>query len=120
MSDAAVRAGYQAYREALRRRVCAICLDGADDGRCGLAPDEPCPVEEHLVALVDLLVGMRNRRDTQCAAAVEAQICSRCTRREPSGRCARRDDGRCALAVFLPLIVEAIGEVEATSGRRTA
>ncbi len=116
MSHAHAEDGYQAYREALRRRVCAICLDGADDGRCGLTSDRRCPVDEHLVALVDLLVEMRGRHDARPAAAVESQICSRCAQREASGRCRMREDGRCALSVYLPLIVEAIDEVAPRRG----
>jgi hypothetical protein len=106
---------YGLYREALRRRVCAICLDGADDGRCALEPGTSCPVEEHAVTLVDLLLEMRLRHDTRFAAAVESRICASCPRSERDGRCRSRDDGRCALAVFLPLIVEAIDEVEHTA-----
>jgi hypothetical protein len=103
---------YAAHRDALRRRVCAVCLDGAENGSCGLPEGPRCPVEEHLSTLVDLVIELRSRQDSRFAAAVESQICWRCPRREASGRCGSRDDGRCALAVFLPLIVEAIDEVE--------
>ena len=120
MSHAHAEDGYRAYREALRRRVCAICLDGADDGHCGLESARRCPVDERLVELVDLLVEMRGRHDTRHAAAVEARICSRCTQREASGRCGMREDGQCALAVFLPLIVEAIDELESRRGEAKA
>jgi hypothetical protein len=103
---------YAVYREALRRRVCAICLDGADDGGCGLGTPMRCPVDEHLVTLVDLIQELRARGDHRYAAAVELRVCARCPQREASGRCASRDDGRCALSVFLPLVVEAIDEAE--------
>jgi hypothetical protein len=103
---------YAAHRNALRRRVCAVCLDGAEDGGCGLGQGPRCPVEEHLATLVDLVIELRSRHVTRFAAEVESRICSRCPRREASGRCGSRDDGRCALSVFLPLIVEAIDEVE--------
>ena len=115
MPHAQVAGRYRAYSEALRRRVCSVCLDGADDGRCGLAAGETCPLDEHLVALVDLLLSMRARHDTHYSGAVEAHVCVRCTRRDPSGACGLRNDGRCALSVYLPLIVEAVAEVAARS-----
>lgn len=112
MSHAHGEDHYAPYREALRRRVCAVCLDGGEDDRCGLGPGPRCPIEERLGTLVDLLLRMRARHDTRVAAAVESQVCTSCSQREASGRCSSRDDGRCALSVFLPLIVEAIDEVE--------
>jgi hypothetical protein len=103
---------YAAYRDALRRRVCAVCLDGAENGSCGLGEGPRCPVEEHLATLVDLVIELRARRDTRFTAAVVSRMCSRCPRIEASGSCSSRDDGRCALSVFLPLILEALDEVE--------
>jgi hypothetical protein len=103
---------YRPYREALRRRVCAVCLDGADDGRCGLEPGVRCPVEEHAATLVDLLLELRARHDTRFSAAVESRICASCPRRDGSSTCRSGDEGRCALSVYLPLIVEAIDEVD--------
>lgn len=103
---------YAAHRDALRRHVCAVCLDGAEDGRCGLGEGPRCPIEEHLGTLVDLVIELRSRRDNRLSAAAESRICSQCQRHDASGRCRSRDDGRCALSVFLPLIAEAIDEVE--------
>lgn len=110
------RDAYAAHREAVRRRVCAICLDGKDDGSCGLPSDRRCPIDEHLGPLVDLLLEMRTRHDVRTAAAVESRVCARCLQREASGRCASREDGRCALSVYLPLIVEAVDEAESGIG----
>ena len=101
------------YREALRRRVCAVCLDGKDDGSCGLILPGECAVERHLARLVEAVLDVRARRDDAYAAAVEARVCSHCTERDQLGLCRLRRDGRCALAVYLPLIVEAIEEAEA-------
>jgi len=100
------------YREALRRRVCAICLDGKDDGSCGLVGDVRCALDRHLARLVGAVLDVRARRDDAYAAAIEARVCSQCSDRDELGRCALRRDGRCALIAYLPLIVEAIEEVE--------
>jgi len=104
---------YRDYREALRRRVCAVCLDSKDDGACGLASPADCAVEQHLPRIVEAVLDVRARRDDAYAAAIEARVCSHCSERDGLGLCQLRRDGRCALAVYLPLIVEAIEEVEA-------
>lgn len=112
MSDATGEDGYKLYREAIRRRVCAICLDGADDGACGLSGAPLCAIDEHLPRLVAAILDVRSRQDDAYAAAVEAKVCSHCSHRDGLGLCHLRRDGRCTLSVYLPLVVEAIDEVE--------
>jgi hypothetical protein len=107
---------YRIYREALRRRVCALCLDSLDDGDCGLAGGASCALDEHLAPLVEAILAVRERHDDAYAAAVEARVCSGCGHRDGVGLCRLRRDGRCALTLYLPLIVEAIEEVEARRG----
>lgn len=103
---------YRPYRDAIRRRVCAICLDGKDDGSCGLAGLPACAIEEHLPRLVDAILDVRDRRDDAYASAVEARVCGHCSHRDNLGFCGLRRDGRCTVSVYLPLIVEAVEEVE--------
>jgi hypothetical protein len=112
MPDLAVEERYRAYRDAIRRRVCAICLDGEDDGTCGLVGQVTCAVEEHLPRLVDTVLDVRDRHGETYAAAVEARVCLHCTHRDAQGQCRLRQDGRCAITLYLPLLVEAIDEVE--------
>ncbi|HEX9190037.1 MAG TPA: hypothetical protein VGB87_23375 [Vicinamibacteria bacterium] len=109
---------YQAYRDAIRRRVCTICLDGADDGSCALA--SACAIEEHLPRLVDAILDVRRRRDDAYAAAVEARVCATCAHRDALGLCRLRRDGQCTVSVYLPLVVEAVDEVERRHGTRPA
>jgi hypothetical protein len=104
---------YRDYRDALRRRVCAVCLDSKDDGSCGLTSPAACAIERHLPRIVEAVLDVRTRRDDAYAAAIEARVCSHCDDRDGLGLCHLRRAGRCALAVYLPLIVEAIEEVEA-------
>ena len=112
LSDLHPEDEYRAYREAIRRRVCAICLDGADDGSCGLVGPPACAIDEHLPRLVDAILDVRGRHDDAYAAAVEARVCSHCTHRDGLGLCRLRRDGRCTVSVYLPLVVEAVEEVE--------
>jgi hypothetical protein len=104
--------GFSPYREAIRRRVCAVCLDGNDSGACGLSGAIACAIDEHLPRLVKAIRGVRSRQDDAFAAAVEAQVCSHCSHRDGLGLCRLRRDGRCTVSVYLPLVIEAIDEVE--------
>ncbi len=112
MSDGSGEDSYRLYREAIRRRVCAICLDGADDGACSLSGPLLCAIDEHLPRLVEAILDVRTRQDDAYAAAVEAKVCSHCSHRDSLGLCRLRRDGRCTVSVYLPLVVEAIDEVE--------
>lgn len=103
---------YRLQREALRRRVCAVCLDGADDGSCALGASASCAIAEHLPRLVEAVRDVREGRAEGHASAIEAHVCGHCRRREPGGACAARRDGSCAIAAYLPLIVEALEEAE--------
>ena len=112
MSDAPMEDKYRPYRDAIRRRVCAICLDGADDGSCALVSPPSCAIDEHLPRLVEAILDVRHRHADAYAAAVEARVCSHCTHRDGLGLCGLRRDGRCAVSVYLPLVIEAVEEVE--------
>jgi hypothetical protein len=116
VADSHVEDRYQAYRDAIRRRVCAVCLDGGDDGGCSLAGASACAIDELLPRLVEAILDVRARRDDAYAAAVEARVCSHCSRRDGLGLCRSRRDGRCALSVYLPLVVEAVEEVAREQG----
>jgi hypothetical protein len=119
MSEPVTQDSLRAHREAVRRRVCALCLDGLDDGRCGL-DSVACAIHEHLPRLVETILAVHDRRDDAYASAVEAHVCGRCTHRDERGTCQLRRDGRCAIALYLPLIVEAIEEVESRRRADTA
>jgi hypothetical protein len=112
LSDAGGEERYRPYRDAIRRRVCAICLDGTDDGACGLSGPLLCGIAENIARLVDAILEARGRRDGAYAAAVEAKVCSPCPHRDELGLCRLRRDGHCAVNVYLPLVIEAIEEVE--------
>lgn len=103
---------YHAYREAIRRRVCAVCLDGTDASGCGLVSPQRCPLDELLPRLVDAIRDVELRQHDAFAAAVESRVCAHCTHRDAFGLCQPRRDGRCAVAVYLPLVVEAVLEVD--------
>jgi hypothetical protein len=108
---------YRSFWEALRSRVCSVCLDGTDDGSCGLSRNQrsqrgqSCVIERDLPRIVDTILAVRSGRMDEYVAAVEAQICGRCSEQDARGLCRLRQKGECSLSTYLPLIVDAIEEV---------
>jgi hypothetical protein len=101
---------YVAYRDAIRRRVCAPCLDGRGDGFCGLT-GHTCAIEAHLPDIVETVMAVDSDRMVDYVVAIEARVCGKCEQRGPSGECRLRDSGDCALAAYLSLVVDAVEEV---------
>jgi hypothetical protein len=117
MAERSKEERYQAYWEAIRRRVCSVCLDGADAGGCGLAANRSCAIEQHLPRLVETVLTVSSGRMDEYVAAVEAAICGRCTDQDERGFCRLRQKGDCALSIYLPMVVDAIEEVDAEDRR---
>jgi len=106
---------YTAYRDAIRRRVCAPCLDGHGDGTCGLS-GRACALDLHLPRILEAILAVRSTRMDEFVAAIEAQVCTACQMHGPGPECALRTEGDCALATYLPLVVDAVEEVNGTLG----
>lgn len=106
---------HQAYRDAIRNRVCSVCLDQANDGTCGLGGSRLCAIQEHLPRLVATLSAIHSPRMDEYVAAVEAEICGRCSQQDAAGKCELRNRGECALYTYLSLVVEAVEEVQAAA-----
>ncbi len=104
---------YQAYGEAIRRRVCSVCLDCADDGTCGLPGGRNCAIEVHLAKLVATLMAVKSGRMDEYVAAVQSDICTTCSEQDAEGVCRLRQKGDCALTVYMPMVLKAIEEVDA-------
>jgi len=106
---------YMAYWDAIRSRVCSVCLDQANDGTCGLGRRRVCAIETHLPRLVEVLSSIDSPRMDEYVAAIEAEICGHCAQQDAEGACELRDEGQCALYTYLPLLVEAVEEVRAAA-----
>jgi hypothetical protein len=99
------------YMEAIRRHVCSVCLDRKDDGSCSLT-GRVCAIEAHLPGLVKAILATKSRRMDEYYDAIRAQVCSGCQHQGEAGRCALRDAGDCALETYLPLLLDAIEDVD--------
>ena len=101
---------YQTYMNAIRQRVCAVCLDGRGDGSCGLT-GRLCAIEAHLPRVVQAIAALQSNRMDDYVKAIESQVCGSCEQVGPDGDCRQRDLGECALATYLYLVIDAIDEV---------
>jgi hypothetical protein len=102
---------YQAYMDAIRARVCAVCLDRRDDGSCHLAAGRLCAIEHHLPRLVEAVLAVHSDRMDEYVEAVKSQVCGSCSGRDPHDYCPFRTSAECALWTYLPLVVDAVEEV---------
>ena len=108
-------AEYQAYWEAIQQRACAVCLDAADDGTCGLPRGRTCSLPAQLPTIVEAILRVKSERMDDYVTAIEAAVCARCPEQDEHGRCELRGRGECGLYTYLPLVVDAIEDVR--SGR---
>ncbi len=106
--------GFKALWEAVRSRVCSLCLDGAENGVCRLEPSRHCALDTHFEAVVRAILAVTSTRVSDYLEAVERDVCSRCEE-HGSATCRRRDRGECGVMLYVPLIIEAI---EGVTGRR--
>ena len=109
---------YGAYRDAILRRICSVCLDQRSDGGCGLA-HRTCALQDHVPSIVNAVLSVRSDRMDDYEDAIKAHVCARCGAEDASGRCRLRDRGECALSTYLYLVVEAVEEVRAALGGRS-
>src|SRR5262245_55056943 len=110
MSAKPIDPGWQEYMDAIRERVCGVCLDSRDDKSCGLT-GRTCAVESHPPGLVQALSSVASARMEDYAAAIRSQVCSACQHQDAEGRCELRDGSDCALDAYLSLVLDAVEDV---------
>ena len=105
-------AEYLAYWNAIQERTCAVCLDVADDGTCGLPRARTCALPAQLPTIVEAILRVKSDRMDDYVTAIENAVCANCAEPDEQGRCGLRDQGACALYTYLPLVVDAIEDVK--------
>jgi hypothetical protein len=108
---------YQPYMDAIRRRVCAVCLDRRDDGSCRLDGGRMCAIEAHVPLVVETILTVRSDRMDDYVDAIKSRICGRCRCQDLAEHCAFRHRGECALWTYLPFVVDAVEEASLALGR---
>jgi hypothetical protein len=106
---------YDAYWQAIQRRVCAVCLDAADDGTCGLGLTRVCALQDRLPLIVRTIMQVTSDRMDEYVSAIEKAVCAGCREQDARGHCGLRANAECGLYTYLPLVVDAIEEVRGIS-----
>jgi len=109
-------AKHDGLSDAIRRRVCAVCLDRSDDGSCGLDAQRVCALEDHFARIVEAVAAADGRGLEDCRQEIRERVCSECSLQDAEGRCGVRPRGECALDSFLPLVVDTVREMATDPG----
>jgi hypothetical protein len=102
------------YEEAVRQHVCLHCIDFGEDGVCHSLDPKGCAIFRYLPELVDIARRVNERTLQPYVDAVRSGVCMKCRSGTPGDPCPLRDTMDCGLDRYLPLVLEAIEEVNAT------
>lgn len=106
------------YREAIRERICAFCLDHTHDGECNRPAEDPCALETHLDVLVDKILSTEPSEEiAPYIASLRLDLCPTC-RQDEDGRCPMRELAHCALDSYVLPVIEVIEDVAEKQGHR--
>ncbi|MDZ7363290.1 MAG: hypothetical protein ONB46_21610 [candidate division KSB1 bacterium] len=106
----------QAYLDAIRDRVCPVCLDAVMVGnkfvRCGLPAGRKCPVEIYLPQIVDVVESVDSWLMEDYVNVLREKVCASCENSEGEV-CVLRLQADCPLDRYFMLVAESIKEVDA-------
>lgn len=103
-----------ACREAIARRVHAVCLDRNLDPEATVDPEANCRIERFLAVLVEIARTVEPNDVAAYEAAVEQRVCVRCGGLDARGVCQARQEAACCLSRYLPLVYDAVHRVRDT------
>ncbi|MBI2817325.1 MAG: hypothetical protein HYX72_10325 [Acidobacteria bacterium] len=93
--------------EALRERICGVCIDRLEGGAC----ETTCTLFEKLPQVAVSIARVKSTRMEDYVNAIRDDICAKCTE-QIEDFCASREEGRCVLDRYLPIIVNVIEETQ--------
>lgn len=97
--------------EALRRRVCPVCVDRNVVGPCEVDARHDCSLFENLPRIARSIAQVHSDRMDEYVAAIRRDVCENCIHERLDGSCREREEIRCVLDRYLLPIVETIEEV---------
>jgi hypothetical protein len=96
--------------------ICPYCVDrtpeGPPDGPPCEIDGELCCIFQHLDNMVKAVVSTSDSDVRPYIRMTRQVVCSACDHQDPSGFCPQRVETLCALNNYLPLVVEAIEDVQ--------
>jgi len=100
------------YEEAIRERVCARCIDMTDDEFCSKNPKD-CSILRYLPELVGIALDLHEKKIDPYIKLVRERICQKCGSGGVDGEsCLKRKAVECDLDRYLPMVLDAIDDVE--------
>lgn len=96
------------YWQAVRDRVCTVCLDSDGHGNCRIDSSHECTIQKHLPLIVGVVNSAENGDMNACLRELRGTVCSRCRFQTVNGYCTARENIDCALDRYFPLVVGAI------------
>ena len=97
--------------EALRRRICSVCIERNADGTCSLNLRHECALLKKIPKIAQSISRFHGDKMEDCITAIREDICAACPDQDGDGLCKLRDEVRCVLDRSLAQIVGAIEEV---------
>jgi hypothetical protein len=105
----------QEYLDAIRSRVCTVCLDAVMHGdqfvRCGIPKGRTCPVEVFLPQVIDVVESVDSWLLDDYVKILRERVCAIC-KHSDGDFCALRLQADCALDRYFMLVADAIKEVD--------
>lgn len=96
------------FWEAVRMKVCRMCVDGDGRGHCSLPRSEECVLKLMVPEILGLLAADGPRWRKNSVKDMHTRICGRCRHHRDDGRCHEERRGECTLDRFLPVLVEMV------------
>jgi hypothetical protein len=97
---------------ALRVRICGVCVDRNLSGACLLEQERECALFSSFPKIVQAVSQVRSNLLEDYVEAIRKTVCSQCIHQDEFGICRVREEVRCVLDRYLMLIVQTIEEFQ--------
>jgi hypothetical protein len=104
--------GLKNLEEALRTRICSVCVDRNLEGICHLEEEHQCALFNSFPQIVQAISNVRSDLIEDYVAAIRKVVCAECAHQDADGFCRVRTEVRCVLDRYLVLIVQTIEEIQ--------
>ncbi len=101
------------YEAAIRRQVCEHCIDFGEDRACHKPGGaEQCAVIRNLKEIVYIAKAVHANQVSPYVNQLREKVCAHCANSKSDGSCATREAIECCLDRYLPLVLQAIEDME--------
>lgn len=103
----------------VRNIVCELCVERTATTACGLEAGPGCALFEFFPLVTQAIASVKSGDVNDYVAAIRREVCRVCPGEAPDGVCEARRQARCALDAYLLLVVDAVGEAQASLMNRS-